>query len=192
VSGFKGHDAKGGPKLGAGVAAGPTGLQRRVEEARARDREAELARREIAQQGQLVGRVLGPDAEREFVRRAEAELTPAASGPRYVLEGRGKNGAPDLVTGPFYEDGPDAADAPNSKSITEERAGGEQGTGGGGGGVKRASLQSTGKKSGPKGGRPRAYEGEPWVAEGVSRRTWERRRARSMKENKGGGDGGRG
>jgi hypothetical protein len=27
-----------------------------------------------------------------------------------------------------------------------------------------------------KGGRPREIEGEPWVAAGVSRRTWERRR----------------
>ena len=32
------------------------------------------------------------------------------------------------------------------------------------------------KRSGPKGGRPRVIEGEPWIAEGVSRRTWERRK----------------
>ena len=32
------------------------------------------------------------------------------------------------------------------------------------------------RKSGPKGGRPKEIEGEPWAAAGVSRRTWERRR----------------
>jgi hypothetical protein len=31
-------------------------------------------------------------------------------------------------------------------------------------------------RSGPRGGRPRLIEGEPWVAAGVSRRTWERRK----------------
>jgi hypothetical protein len=45
-----------------------------------------------------------------------------------------------------------------------------------------AAVEAPGAK-GPrnKGGRPRVIEGEPWVAEGVSRRTWERR----QKEGKG-------
>jgi hypothetical protein len=34
-----------------------------------------------------------------------------------------------------------------------------------------------GKVGLPKAGRPKAIEGEPWVAKGISRRTWERRQA---------------
>lgn len=55
----------------------------------------------------------------------------------------------------------DALGAKVSKS-GGERMGAERGTGGGGAAVRR--------------GRPRAIEGAPWEAEGVSRRTWERRR----------------
>ena len=40
----------------------------------------------------------------------------------------------------------------------------------------RGAPSAGAKRSGPKGGRPRVIEGEPWVAEGVSRRTWERRK----------------
>lgn len=43
--GFKAHDARHGPKLGASLASGPTGLQRRLEAARERERSEELARR---------------------------------------------------------------------------------------------------------------------------------------------------
>jgi hypothetical protein len=43
---FKAHDPKHGPKLAASQAAGLSGLARRVEAARDRDRAAEVARRE--------------------------------------------------------------------------------------------------------------------------------------------------
>jgi hypothetical protein len=42
--------------------------------------------------------------------------------------------------------------------------------------VSRAPDVAGGGRSGPRGGRPRLIEGEPWVAEGISRRTWERRK----------------
>lgn len=108
--GFKAHAARLGPKLGASLASGLTGLARRLEAARDRERAAAVARRPVV----------------------------------------------DNVTG--------------------ERGGAERGPEADGGAVKPALGQSPGKKSGPRGGRPREVEGEPWKAAGVSRRTWERRR----------------
>lgn len=111
--GFKAHGAGLGPKLGASLASGSPGLMRRVEEARERDRAAELARRLKA--------------------GAVADITP-------------------------------------------EQGVAEPGTDRDGADVKCVGPVSAGKGSGPRGGRPRVVEGEPWKAEGVSRRTWERRR----------------
>ena len=114
--GFKAHGAGLGPKLGAGLAAGPTGLQRRVEAARSRERARELARR---------GQAASPEAGLGY--RAEMG-----------------------------------------------RSGDEQGTSGETAGVKPSAAPSTGKKR-PR-GRPKVEGLRPWEFEGVSRRTWERRR----------------
>lgn len=106
---FKAHAGGLGPKLGESLASGPTALERRVELARARVREEELARRALAR----------------------GEVNPE----------------------PVVDKG------------NAEQGGTEQGTGGGR------------SKSGPKGGRPLKYVGKkPWEVEGVSRRTWQRRR----------------
>jgi hypothetical protein len=113
--GFKAHDGRLGPKLGASVAAGPTGLQRRVEAARARERARELARRGQAGESALGGCNL------------------------------------------------------------PERSGGEQGTG-----VLSAAVKGgVGLSPEKKRGRPRIEGLRPWEFEGVSRRTWERRRAKA-------------
>lgn len=63
-----------------------------------------------------------------------------------------------------------------SSFSSEERGGAEQGTGANAVGVKEELRVSTGKKSGPKRGRPKKEGVRPWEAAGVSRRTWERRR----------------
>jgi hypothetical protein len=106
ADGFKAHGTGLGPKLAASQAAGMTGLQRRVEAARARDRAAVVARR---------------------------------------------------------------------GAVVPEQARDEQGTSGETAGVKPAAAASTGKKR----GRPRVEGLRQWEIEGVSRRTWERRRAKA-------------
>ena len=48
----------------------------------------------------------------------------------------------------------------------------------------RQASQKVTKASRPgknKGGRPKAIQGEPWVVEGISRRTWERRQKAKAK-----------
>jgi hypothetical protein len=102
--GFGGFSEKLGPRLKRQREAGLTAMGRRyvgVEE-------------EIAHQGELVGRLFGPEAEREFVERALA----MEAGPVRALPGPQKRGR----------------------------------------------------------GRPRVEGVRPWEAEGVSRRTWERRK----------------
>jgi hypothetical protein len=64
--GFGPHGEKYGHRLGKQIAAGPAGLARRFVE--------------IEQQGRVVGTVFGPDAEREFVRRAQDEAAGADRG----------------------------------------------------------------------------------------------------------------
>lgn len=191
---FKAHDVRFGPKLGEALAAGPTGLQRRVEEARAKEREAALARRHEG----LRGRAGEPSAGGAFVGSPSA--APARPSPEVNPEFR--------------------------EEIGKERGGAEQGTEADGLGVKgiegearalvdgvlpgasagmraevagRVAAAVRVRKSGPKGGRPRKHEGEPWKAAGVSRRTWERRQScgkqkansaatASSDASKGGGD----
>lgn len=131
---FKAHDARLGPKLGASLASGLTGLARRVELARERERAAVLARRATveASNGLTPGEVLlMQDRHLEAIKAADAA-----------------------------------------------RSGGESGTGASGAEVKREGRVSPGRKSGPRGGRPRVHDGEPWKAAGVSRAQWYRDRKR--------------
>ena len=145
---FKAHSPIGGPKLAASQAAGMPGLARRVERARALAREAELKRRERAGGGlaRLGGEAAG--ADRGGTDENPLDRSAGRPAPAVGEDSTGGVGA---------------------------EGGGEQGTRGDGAAVKMGEALSP-AKSGRKGGRPRKVEGEPWVAEGVSRRTWERRR----------------
>jgi hypothetical protein len=92
--GFGPHSEKHGHRLGKQIAAGPTGLARRIVAAGP----GGLAERvgEIEQQGRVVGTVFGPDAEREFVRRAQDEAAAAGANDNRP---RGKRG-PAPAAGP--------------------------------------------------------------------------------------------
>lgn len=183
---FKAHSPKAGPKLGASQAAGMTGLARRVALARDRVRDEELARRSGAFErlGDAAGRVeAGLHA-----RLLDEEASPPAFGlttPGEVARGGEAAGADrgeptstlDRSAGrpaPAVGDG-SIGGVRQEAGFVSERSGAEQGTKKDKRGVKRTSRPSP-AKSGPKGGRPRKIVGEPWVAEGVTRRTWERRR----------------
>ena len=149
--GFKAHGAGLGPKLGQALASGPTGLQRRVELARAREREKVEARRGPSGEASVVLAMVGIAALAESVGSGEQSGAERGTGGDL---GRIEAGAGEFVDSVL----PKAAPA-----VRAEVAGK----------VARAVRV---RKSGPKGGRPREIEGEPWVEAGVSRRTWERRR----------------
>ena len=80
--GFGAHDARHGPKLGQSLASGPTGLQRRLELARDREREAALARRPAVAAKPVV---VEPVSSVERIE-AEAGTKRAAHRPRVVGE----------------------------------------------------------------------------------------------------------
>lgn len=138
--GFKAHGAGLGPKLGAGLASGPTGLQRRIELARARERAAR--RREE------------PPTEAE-IERSQGLLGAILGGGAGAAAAKGRTTSSEIDLS------------------CREQSGAERGTKGEGAAVKAVLPVSTGKRAAH---RPREIEGEPWVALGVSRRTWERRR----------------
>lgn len=132
ADGFKAHGSGLGPKLAASQAAGMTGLQRRVEAARARDRAAVVARRGavVAEQGRDEQ---GTSGETAGVK------PPAAVSPEYLRGYAAARG----------EDGPPVEQPKIKGALAKKR------------------------------GRPRVEGLRQWEIEGVSRRTWERRRAKA-------------
>ena len=130
--GFGAHDPRMGPKLGQSLAAGPTGLQRRLEAAREREREKVAGLRGA-------GGVLLQDRHLEAIKGADAARDAKAAAVECKLS---------------------------------ERSWGEAGTKG-----DAADVKPAGKRAAH---RP-VVVGEPWVAEGVSRRTWYRRRKGEVK-----------
>ena len=122
--GFGAHDVRHGPKLGQSLASGPTGLQRRLELAREREREKVAGLRGVGAARDAKAAVV----ECKLPERKEAEAGPG----------------PDL------------------------------------GGTKPASRQLKPAEGKRAAHRP-VVVGEPWVAEGVSRRTWYRRRKGEVK-----------
>lgn len=144
--GFKAHGAGLGPKLGQALASGPTGLARRVELARAREREKVEGLRGPAGRPSGVGVLVGspvpaPASDGVAERETVGEVGGIEAGAREFVD----------------------SVLPNAASAVRGEVAGK---------VARKMARATGTKL----GRPREIEGEPWVEAGVSRRTWERRR----------------
>ena len=140
--GFKAHRSEMGPKLGQALASGPTGLQRRVELARAAERAKVEGLRGPAGRPSGVGVLVG------------SPVPAPASDSDVGIEA----GAREFVDSVL----------PNAASAVRAEVAGKV--------ARKMARAVRVRKSGPKGGRPREIEGEPWVDAAVSRRTWERRR----------------
>jgi hypothetical protein len=93
---------------------------------------------------------LGPTAFQRQVR----DVTPAAVVRRAELEAGAAHAAEQLVKGALPDLPPEGVQKVAERVVRAVRVGQEP----------------------KKGGRPRTIEGCPWEAEGISRRTWERRR----------------
>ena len=166
--GFKAHGAGLGPKLGQALASGVSGLQRRIEAARARERAAELERRVATVRA--LNAWAGPG-------EADLPVTDEQAGEGLAVIGELHRAAPDkrergvVERGTGGEVGGIEAGArefvdrvlPDAASAVRAEVAGK---------VARKMARATGTKL----GRPKVEGVRPWAAAGVSRRTWERRR----------------
>jgi hypothetical protein len=185
--GFKAHDARLGPKLGQAQASGLSGLARRVEAARGRVRAEELERRAVEAAGRVVAGMARPalsTAAGAFEAAAilaagadqgEPTRTPDRSAGRPAPAGGDDSIGRCGAVGGSAASSPELLPKNSRNSGERERIGGGRGTKLDGAVVKASPAASTGK-SGRKVGRPKFEGVRPWVAAGVSRAEWYRRR----------------